>query len=248
MGKGSPDRKELPASFRRHLSDTEIRKTSFLYSFDEVKHQLNQQDQDSIGTILDIGCNRGGLVLALADHLDADIVYGIDTDEEFREEAAEKGVTVYDVDVECEEFPFEDNSIDLVVSFGLLEHLRYYDMLLEETRRVLDSGWFWVATPNLGSWMNRISLLTGHQPRNVEISRRRAAGVLPVYDEDDFLDHVHAPTYKALLELLEYYNFEPINSVPISPYQNSTLVRLLDWVFEHRISWSRRVAVLAKQQ
>ena len=250
MSRDGLDAQELPEAFRRHLSSVEIRKTSILHSFDQFKTQLTilERYQRSIDAILDVGCNRGGLVLALADYLDADAVYGIDTDDELRREAAEKGVTVYDVDVEHEPFPLEDDSIDLVVSFGLLEHLRYYDTLFEETRRVVDNGWFWVATPNLGSWMNRISLLTGHQPRNVEISRDRAAGVLSVYDEDDFLNHVHAPTYKALLELLQYYGFDPIDSVPISPYQDSSLVRVLDWVFEHRIGWSRRVAVLARQR
>ncbi|MHC3437875.1 class I SAM-dependent methyltransferase [Natrialbaceae archaeon A-gly3] len=250
MGKGSPEREELPMAFRRHLSETELQKTSILHSIDEVKSQLAvlERVDSSIESILDIGCNRGGLVAALAEHLGASEIHGIDTDGELRRQAAEKGVTVHDVNVEDEPFPLEDDSIDLVVSFGLLEHLRYYDTLFEEVRRVLDDGWFWVATPNLGSWINRFSLITGHQPRNVELSRKHAAGVLPVYDEDDFLNHVHAPTYKALLELLEYYDFDPIDSVPISPYQQSTLVRLIDWICSHRMSWSRRVAVLARQQ
>lgn len=247
MGKSRID--DIPESFRRHLSDREIQKTSILHSFDAVKSQLKvlEGERDVIDSILDVGCNRGGLVLALADHLDADTVYGIDTDETVRRQAAENGVDVFDVDVECDSFPLEDGSVDLVTSFGLLEHLRYYDTLFEQCRRVLGTGWFWIATPNLGSWINRLSLMTGHQPRNVELSSEIAVGTLSIYDDTEFLDHVHAPTYGTLIELLEYYGFDPVDSAPLSPYQRSTLVRVLDWLFEKRITWSRRVAVLAKR-
>lgn len=251
MGRPDLDLDGLPPAFRRHLTETELWKTSVLHSFDAIRPQLKrlEENQDSIKTILDVGCNRGGLVTALGDHLDADTVYGIDVDESCREQAAEKGVTVFDLDVESDSFPLEENSIDLVVSFGLLEHLRYYDTLFSEINRVSRAGWFWVATPNLASWINRFALLTGHQPRNVELSARKPVGILPVYGADDkFLNHVHAPTHKALLELLEAYGFRPLHSVALSPYQRSRLVRVIDGIFARRVSWARRVGVLSKQQ
>ncbi|ELY96710.1 type 11 methyltransferase [Natrialba chahannaoensis JCM 10990] len=243
-------RQSLPKPFQKHLSNTEIQKTSILHSFDAVRQQLTllKKNKSSINTILDVGCNRGGLVAGLAEYLSANEVYGIDTDPTLRDEASNSGITVYDINAENDTFPFADSSIDLVLSFGLLEHLRYYDNLFSEVSRVLRDGWFWIATPNLGSWINRFSLLTGHQPRNVEVSSERAVGTLPVYDDNEFINHVHAPTYKALLELFDQYEFDTVNSVPLSPYQRSRLTRLLDWIFEHRTSWGRRVAVLAKQR
>lgn len=247
---GSPELENLPPAFRRHLSEDDLRKNSTLQSFESIQRQIAvlESRRESIDVILDVGCSRGGFVTALGEHLGAETVYGIDTDEGMRDRAIDRGVETFDVNVEDESFPLEDDSVDLVLSFGLIEHLRYVDNLFEEVDRVLRSGWFWITTPNLGSWINRFALLTGHQPRNIELSERRAAGVLPVYKRHKSVDHVHAPTYKALLALLEYYDFDPIDSVPISPYQRSSLVQFLDWVFEHRISWSRRVAVLAKQR
>lgn len=245
----SPALDELPPEFRRHLSERDLRKNSTLQSFENVRKQLTtlEQHRDSIDVILDVGCSRGGFVAALGEHLGAETVYGIDTDDEMRKQARKRGVTTFDVNVEEDAFPLEQDSVDLVLSFGLIEHLRCYDNLFEEVDRVLRNGWFWITTPNLGSWINRFALLTGHQPRNVEISQQRAAGVLPVYRQDKCIGHVHAPTYKALLELLKHHGFDPKQVVSLTPYQHSKLVRMLDALFSVRLSWSRRIGVLAKQ-
>ena len=239
----------LPAAFRTHLSAADIELNSTLQSFERIRGQLRllERERRNIDTIVDIGCNRGGFVSALAAHLGAEQVYGIDIDEEMRAVAASRGVETFGVDIESEPIPLPDDSVDLVLSFGLLEHLRYYDTLFSETDRILSDGWFWVTTPNLGSWLNRIALFLGYQPRNVELSRERAVGTLPVYDREEFLNHVHAPTYRALIELLEHYEFEPIESAPLMPYQRGRLDALFDSVFSTRIGLSRRVSVLSKQ-
>lgn len=240
----------LPPAFREQLSSEDIRLNSTLQSFENVRPQLRtlERERDDIDTILDVGCNRGGFAVSLADHLGADTVYGIDTDEQMREHATARGLETFDVDVEDDSFPLETDSVDLVLTFGLLEHLRYYDTLFEETDRVLDSGWFWVTTPNLGSWLNRFALLAGYQPRNVEISRQRAVGSLPVYEKDSFLNHVHAPTYRGLLELLEFHGFEPMEVAGLTPYQRGRLVKLLDTAFSLRVGLSRRLSVLSRQR
>ena len=239
----------LPDAFRTHLSAEDIRQNSTLQSFEQIRGQLRvlERERRTIDTILDVGCNRGGFVTALAAHLGAERVYGIETDSEMREHADSRGVETFAVDAESEAFPIATDSVDLVLSFGLLEHLRYYDSLFSETNRVLDDGWFWVTSPNLASWLNRIALLFGYQPRNVELSRERAVGALPVYDRDEFLNHVHAPTYRALIELLEQYGFEPITSAPLMPYQRGRVDALFDSLFSVRVGLSRRVSVLSKQ-
>ena len=243
------DELSLPPAFRETLTEDDLQKNSTLQSFNQIEGQLKTlaEHRSEIDVILDIGCGRGGFVAALASHLNANEVYGIDIDSSERECAEERGVTTYNVDVQADELPFKGGSVDLVVSFGLLEHLRYYTNLFEETVRVLDSGWFWVASPNLASWINRIALLFGYQPRNVEISQNRAVGSLPVYDRDRFLNHVSAPTYRALLDLLKYHGFDPIQSVPLSPYQRSMLDRTLDRIFCLRVGLARRVAILSRR-
>ncbi len=239
----------LPPAFRETLTERDFQKNSTLQSLNSLSGHLStlQAQRDSIDTILDIGCNRGGFAAALGAHLDASTVYGIDTNPDSREHARERGLEVFDVDVETDAVPLEGDGVDLVLCFGLIEHIRYYDTLFSETYRVLDDGFFWVTTPNLGSWLNRFALLSGYQPRNVEVSDERAVGTLPVYQKDRFLNHVHAPTYKALLELLEYHGFIPTETTALTPYQHSKIAALLDRIFSVRTAWGRRVSVLSRQ-
>ncbi len=245
-----PNTLGLPPTFREHLDEDDVRRNSTLQSFAALEPQLERlyENRDNIDVIVDVGCGGGGFVRALGAYLDAGTIYGIEPDDELRAMASDRGIETFDVDVENESLPFEDGTVDLVLAFGLVEHLRYYDPLFESTREVIEHGWFWIAAPNLASWVNRFALLTGHQPRNVEVSHNQAVGTLPIYDADSFLDHVHAPTYKALCELLETYKFEPVETVALSPYQRNRLARLLDGLFHLRVSWARRVAILAEKR
>ncbi len=244
-----PDISLLPPAFRDTLSEEDLRNNSTLQSFDQISEQLETvaEHRSRIDTILDVGCGSGGFAAALGKHLNAE-VHGIDSDQSLRRRAKERGITMYDVDVRSEQLPFADDSVDLVVAFGLIEHLPYYTTFFKEVARVLDNGWFWIASPNLASWINRIALLFGYQPRNVEISRDQAVGSLPMYDQDEFLNHVSAPTYRALINLLEYHDLTPISSVPLSPYQQSVLNRTLDRIFNLRIGLARRFAILSYQK
>lgn len=247
MTESVPD--DIPIEFT-HLSEEDLRDNSTLQSLEELRGHLSYlyHHREAIDSIVDIGCNRGRFAAALGDYLDVAEIYGIDIDEEMREHAEELGITTFDVNVETDRIPIDDNTIDLAVCFGLLEHLRYYDHLFGETHRMLDDGWFWISAPNLASWLNRFALLAGYQPRSIELSDERAVGTAPMYDRDVFLDHVHAPTYRALIELLEHHHFDPLDSAGLTPYQHSRLVQVLDVVFSVRTSWARRVAVLSKQR
>lgn len=240
----------LPQAFTEVLSEDDIEANSSLQSPAAIDGHLEvlTRHAGDIDTVLDIGCNRGGFVTALGNHLDATDIYGIEIDDELRSVATERGVEAYDVNVESEPLPFDENSIDLVLSFGLIEHLRYYDHLFAEIAHVLDEGWLWISAPNLASWINRFALLTGHQPRNVELSQEEAVGILPVYESTNPIDHVHAPTYGALVEYLDLHGFDVVERAPLTPYQPSRLVRVLDRIFNLRIQWSRRVLLLMRQR
>ena len=54
-----------------------------------------------------------------------------------------------DLDFDKDNFNFEDNSFDLVISLAVLEHLKNPDLFLRESMRVLKNGSFlFLSTPN----------------------------------------------------------------------------------------------------
>lgn len=166
--------------FRDHLSENDYAASATAQSLEELVSSAERvaRHKSEIDTILDLGCGYGGLTSAFGKYLDADALYGIDVDEERRAVAESRGVQTYNIDLESAQFPLSDGAVDLVLSFGVLEHLKYYDNAIDESTRVLrDGGFVLFSVPNLGSWINRINLLTGNQPRDVELSERRAFGI-----------------------------------------------------------------------
>lgn len=70
-------------------------------------------------------------------------VYGVNKDYKRVISARNKGLRVVECDLETEPLPFPDDYFDFVTSFGVLEHLKFYDNLITEARRVLKpSGLF----------------------------------------------------------------------------------------------------------
>jgi SAM-dependent methyltransferase len=88
--------------------------------------------------------------------------------------AEERGIEIARGDL-GERLPYEDESIDAVVSNQVIEHLYDTDRFLAEARRVLRRGGVLVtSTENLASWHNLAALLLGWQPfslTNVSITR-----------------------------------------------------------------------------
>ena len=242
---------ELAARVDRHLDETDRRRNATLQSLSSIRGQLGriEAERERIDTVVDLGCGSGSFVAALGAELDAREIHGVERQEKYRTLAADRGVTVHDLDLECDRLPFADGDVDLVLALGLFEHLRWYDHTLEEMRRILrGEGMALLTVPNLGSYLNRLALLCGFQPRNVELSERRAVGLLPGYPHDKPIGHVHAPTRRALIELVECSGFDVESTAGLTPYQDGRLVRLLDATIGRHPSLARRLSLLASRQ
>lgn len=199
-----------------------------------------------IERMIDLGCNDGGLTLLFKEKLSVKEVYGVDINEEAVLKAGKRGVKAYRLDLSKDKLPFPDNFFDLVVSFEVIEHLINPDNMLREARRVLKRGGFLlISTPNLASWINRIILLFGYQPYNVEVSTEITAGI--PYKKGVFgkpSGHIRAFTLRALRELLEYHGFRIIKIIGthgVNP--KNTVFMLLDRFFSLRPALTRRLIV-----
>ncbi len=246
-----PRTDRIERRLRSQLERAEINENSSLQSLDELLPLLVQlyDRRDEIDSMVDFGCGSGGFTRVLGDLLECDHICGIETDPERRRAANERGIDTYDVDLEHATVPFDDGEMDLVMSFGLLEHLTWYDNTIEEATRVIRNGGHMLfSAPNLAGWTNRLSLLLGKQPRNVEFSIHQAFGILPYYPSNRPLNHVHAPTVGAFSDLLEYHCIDPRVWVGLHPYQRSRPIALVDRLVSRRPSLCRRFAVLGQYQ
>jgi len=231
------------------VDEQDLHKDSTLQSIEKLAEVIEflHTRQGSIETIVALGSGGGALVNALGEIVGASTVHAIDCDPERLSKASERGLKTHQVDLESERISLDDESADLVVSFGLLEHLTWYDHVMMETTRLLrDQGYLVFALPNMAGWTNRLSILTGHQPRNVEFSRRSPFGILDAYDTDYPVGHVHAPTVGAFKSFLSHHEVTVLRTVGLHPYQTSTAVKLIDGLVSWRPSLCRRFAVLGR--
>lgn len=199
--------------------------------------------------MLDIGCGYGGVSMTIAQYLNIPEVFGIDIDDVVFEEARDKGLVVTRVDAEKEPYPFSNDYFDLITSFGVLEHLSYFDNAITESFRILKlGGHLLISTPNLASWINRLALLLGYQPRDVEISKKFAVGVSKHYGKYA-IGHLHTPTLGAMKELLEHYGFKIVATRGCKPYGSrlNLILHLVDTVAVFRPSLARRFLILSRK-
>ncbi len=131
-----------------------------------------------IDSILDVGCWNGELTMYYAQAGNAKKIYGIEVVKEMSDKATEKGIQCYALRADQDIWPFNDNSIDCVVSNQVVEHLSDLDHYFKEAARVLKPGGILVtSTNNLGSWHNIFALLWGWAPFDLTNSSKITAGI-----------------------------------------------------------------------
>ena len=196
-------------------------------------------------TYLDIGCANGEITMEVANIIGAKEVYGIDINREALKEAEKRGIKVFMLDISKDKLPFKDNSIDLITAFEIIEHLINPDHMLREAYRVLrKGGYLLLSTPNLASWANRIAMLLGYQPYNVETSTEILAGVLIRWKGLKPIGHIRSYTLRALKELLLYHGFWIIKIKGTYDVVPRWLIPI-DKLLSIKSSFARRLIILA---
>lgn len=121
-------------------------------------------------TLLDVGCWDGELSERCGAALGAGRILGVEVYEEPALAAERRGLEVARVDLEAARFPWEDESVDVVVCNQVLEHLKNVWLPMTEMHRVLRPGGHAVlSVPNLASLHNRVLLALGRQPTSIRV-------------------------------------------------------------------------------
>ena len=169
---------------------------------------------------LDIGCGDGYYTLMLKQALKADEAVGIEISAEAIGALKNKGIEAWQLDIDEENFPFDNGYFDFIYCGEIIEHLFNPDHLLDEVRRVLKPGGKCIiTTPNLAGWPNRLSLLLGYQPFATSVSpEHEGAGKLMLKGNEGQWGHIRVFTLKALKELVKIHSFKILQTTgcPVS--------------------------------
>jgi SAM-dependent methyltransferase len=143
------------------------------------------------GVLLDVGCADGADTMPLAKHVAAAHVIGLELAEKFIEPARARGVDVRRADI-TKRWPLEDESVDVVHSNQVIEHLAQTDHFMREIRRVLTAdGYAVISTNNLASWHNIVALLLGWQPLPSHVSDEVVVGNPLALEETRYGENIH---------------------------------------------------------
>lgn len=128
---------------------------------------------------------------------------GIGSQEEL--EKNHPGVKVHACYYEKEQWPLQDNSVDIVTHLDLIEHVHPpWQFMFQEIMRILKPGGVLIiATPNFASLRKRLSLLSGCHP----------VGQLDLFFESDpFTEHIRELTLEEVSQILKWSGFEIISA------------------------------------
>lgn len=133
------------------------------YGFSYRSKERGPQFAAWVGTgkrVLDLGCRDGILT---QHYVAGNEVTGVDIDQQALALAAQRlGIRTLWLNLNCEQFPFEQGSFDVIVAGELLEHLADPALIVREAQRILAPGGAFIGSvPNSFHWRARLAYLQG---------------------------------------------------------------------------------------
>lgn len=169
------------------------------------KRMLSLLEKDSNAKVLDIGCAAGEFTLKVGGVIWTEKLHGMDIDGKHVRQARERGIDAIVHDANTD-FPYEDDSFDVVVSNQVLEHLYNTDGFFSEVRRILRAdGYAVISTANLSSSHNLAFMCLGMMPPSLHVSKVQVGNFLYGTETQG---HVKLFTAAALKDLARYHGFK----------------------------------------
>jgi SAM-dependent methyltransferase len=120
-------------------------------------------EKNSAAVYTDLGCSDGKLTLFFAGRIGSKKILGVEIMPEFIKKAIQKGIRAYQADLNGT-LPLRSESVDVVTTHQVIEHLTNSDMFLKEIFRILKPGGYAIiSTENASSWCNILAALFGWQ-------------------------------------------------------------------------------------
>ncbi|MDB5105075.1 MAG: SAM-dependent methyltransferase [Fibrobacteres bacterium] len=140
---------------------------------DRVRTVLDLVRKTGAKRILDVGCGDGFLS---ADFRKLGMyTIGVDASPGAVEAAKGRCDEAYVADLGNAKLPVPDACVDLIWAGEIIEHIFDTETFVEDLLRVLQPGGRLImSTPNLASWINRVSLAIGQQPFFTELGVRKS--------------------------------------------------------------------------
>jgi hypothetical protein len=119
----------------------------------------------------------------------------------------EKGFNASQLNIEVDDFPFQSESVDLIIANQILEHCKEIFWIFHEVSRTLKVvGYFFVGLANLASFHSRILLLLGLQPTSIRTASAHVRG----FTKADFINFLNSCARNLYsIEMFKGSNFYP---------------------------------------
>ena len=169
-------------------------------------------------SVLDLGAGEGKDLLSAKSVNSSAKLFAIEQFDPNIKCLQEQSINVYKLNIEKDQLPFEDESIDIIVANQILEHAKEIFWIMHEISRVLKvGGKLILGLPNLASLHNRLLLLFGLQPTPIQL----------------YSAHIRGFTKPGLMKFLNLYggfiicNYKGSNFYPFPSYIAKPLAKIL---------------------
>lgn len=172
-------------------------------------------DKNSDAVFLDLGCDDGVKTVRFWNIIWTDRLLWVEVVDERIEIARENWVEVTKMDLN-NSFSFEDNSVDVIHSNQVIEHLWDIDNYTSEIHRVLKPGWYAIiSTENGSSWCNIFAAIMWWQTFSLTNMSSKKAGIgnpfaLHSWEDIELSTWTHKTifNYRWLKEFFEAHDFK----------------------------------------